>query len=137
VEIAALVVGPQSLPQSKHVGPLKFSLVPNQKHAEKEEEICRVSRLKMKVEFGVHELYEVVECCELLAHAGLVSQEVTLLRTYQCAAGNYHRAAYHSVHESYKAPERDSVVLHDSVNGREKVAHALYVSEILVVLVVR
>ena len=35
------------------------------------------------------------------------------------------RTADHAVHEFLKAPESDSVVLHDGVDGSKEVAHAL------------
>jgi hypothetical protein len=44
---------------------------------------------------------------------------------------------YHSFHESNKAPKGNRVVLHNGINRCEKITHALYVTEILVVLVIR
>ena len=43
---------------------------------------------------------------------------------------------HHPFHEPDKAPEGDGIVLHDCVNRRKQVAHALHVAEILVILVV-
>ena len=44
---------------------------------------------------------------------------------------------YHALHESNEAPECYGIILHDSVDGREQIAHALNVAKILVVFVVR
>ena len=82
VEVAAAIIGPQRLPQTEHVGPFEFALVPNEQHSEEKEEVCRVGGLEVQVKLGIHELDKVVECRELLAHAGLVAEEVPLLITY-------------------------------------------------------
>lgn len=58
---------------------MKFALVPDEQHAEEEEEVGGVCGLEVEVEGGVHELDEVVEGEELGAHAGLVAEEVTFL----------------------------------------------------------
>ena len=79
VEVTAQVIGPEGFPESKHIHPFEFSLEPNEKHAEEEEKVRGICRLEVKVELGVHELHEVVECEELLAHTGLVSKEIPLL----------------------------------------------------------
>jgi len=73
VEVAALVVGPERLPQPQYIRPLEFALVPDKQHPEEKEEVCRLSGLKVKIQLGVHKLYEVVKRRELLAHAGLVA----------------------------------------------------------------
>lgn len=120
VEVGAVVVGPQRLPQTQNVSPLELALVPDKQHAEEEEEVGRVGRLEVEVQLRVHELHEVVERHELLAHARLVAEEVSL----------------HAVHKADETPEGDCVVLHDCIDGREEIAHALDVAEVLVVLVV-
>jgi hypothetical protein len=43
---------------------------------------------------------------------------------------------YHSLHKANKSPKGDGIVLHNSVDGCKKVAHTLYVAEVLVVFVV-
>jgi hypothetical protein len=43
---------------------------------------------------------------------------------------------YHSLHEADKSPEGYSIVLHDSVDGCEKIAHTLYIAEVFVVFVI-
>ena len=40
------------------------------------------------------------------------------------------------MHEANKSPERDSVVLHYCIDGRQQIAHALDVAKIAVILVV-
>lgn len=47
------------------------------------------------------------------------------------------KCTYHALHESNKAPECDGIILHDCIDGRKQIAHALNVAEILVVFVVR
>jgi len=44
---------------------------------------------------------------------------------------------YHALHESNKAPECNSIILHNCVDGRKQIAHALNVAKILVVFVIR
>ena len=46
------------------------------------------------------------------------------------------RTADHAVHEFLKAPESDSIVLHDGVDGSKEVAHALDIAQVAVVFVV-
>lgn len=74
----------------------------------------------MQVESGIHELHEVVEGEQLGAHTGLVPEEIP----------------FHPLHEFDKAPESEGVVLHDGVDGREEIAHALHVAEVAVVFIV-
>lgn len=47
-----------------------------------------------------------------------------------------YRKTHHAVHEPHKAPEGNCIVLHDCVDGREEIAHTLYVAKTLVVFVV-
>ena len=61
------------------VSPFKFAFVPNKKHAKEEEKVGGVGRLEVQIEFGIHELNEVVEGKELGTHAGLVAEEVPFL----------------------------------------------------------
>ena len=49
MELAALEIGPECLPQTKNIRPFKFAFVPHEKHSEEEEEIRRVGGLKVKV----------------------------------------------------------------------------------------
>lgn len=79
VKVTAVVIGPQRLPQPQNICPLELALVPDKEHAEKEKEIGRVSGLEMEIEFGVHELHQVIERHELLAHTRLITKEVSLL----------------------------------------------------------
>jgi hypothetical protein len=44
---------------------------------------------------------------------------------------------YHALHESNKAPECDSIILHDCVDRRKQIAHTLNVAKILVVFIIR
>lgn len=44
---------------------------------------------------------------------------------------------YHAVHEANKAPKSYRIVLHDCIDGRQEVTHALHVPKVFVVLVVR
>ena len=83
VEVAREVVGPETLPQAQHVGPGELALVPDEQHAEEEEEVGRVGGLQVQVELRVEELHELVEGGELGAHAGLVAEEIGLLRACQ------------------------------------------------------
>ena len=69
VVVAAQPVGPQCFPQAKHIRPFELALVPDEEHSEKEEKVGGVSRLKMKIEGGIHELNKMVEGQKLLAHA--------------------------------------------------------------------
>jgi len=39
VKVAAEIVGPETLPQSKNISPFKLALVPDKQHAEEEKEI--------------------------------------------------------------------------------------------------
>ena len=100
VEVGAEVVRPQALPEPQRIGPLELALVPDEQHAEEEEEVGRVGGLEVHVELRVHELHQVVQGEQLRAHPGLVAQEVPL----------------HAVHELYEAPEGDGVVLHYCVD---------------------
>jgi hypothetical protein len=43
----------------------------------------------------------------------------------------------HALHEVNEAEKGDRVVLHDGVYGRQEVAHALHVAQVLVPLVIR
>lgn len=58
---------------------MEFALVPDEQHAEEEEEVGGVCFLEVEVEGWVHELDEVVEGEELSTHAGLITEEVALL----------------------------------------------------------
>jgi len=42
VEVAALVVGPECLPQPQHIRPFELAFVPNKQHAEEKEEVGRL-----------------------------------------------------------------------------------------------
>lgn len=79
MEVAAQMIRPEGFPQPQNVRPLELALVPDEEHAEEEEEVGGVCFLEVEVEGGVHELDEVVEGEELSAHAGLVAEEVALL----------------------------------------------------------
>lgn len=79
METTGQIVGPQGFPQTEHVGPFKLPLVPDQQHAEKEEEVGAIGGLQVEVELGVHQLHEMVEREELGAHARLVAEEVLFL----------------------------------------------------------
>lgn len=61
MEICRSIVSPEGFPESQDVQPGEFALVPDEQHAEEEEEVCRVDALKVEVEFWVEELDEVVE----------------------------------------------------------------------------
>jgi len=61
VEVGGCIVSPEGFPEAQDVQPGKFALVPDEQHAEEEEEVCRVDALKVQVEFRVEELDEVVE----------------------------------------------------------------------------
>lgn len=61
MEATGQIVRPQGFPQTQHVRPLEFPLVPDQQHAEEEEEVGAFGRLQVKVELRVHELHEMVE----------------------------------------------------------------------------
>lgn len=74
----------------------------------------------MEVEFGVHELNEMIDGDELVSHPTLVPEEV----------------AFHLLHELTEGPEGHCVVLHYGVNGREEIGHALDVAEGGVVFVI-
>jgi hypothetical protein len=79
VEVAAIKVGPKSLPEPQDVIPLKLPFVPNQQHAEEEKEIGRIGILEMKIELRIHELHQLIEGEELFSHARLVAKEIPLL----------------------------------------------------------
>lgn len=49
MEVAAQVVRPQALPESENVHPFKLTFVPDQQHAEKEEEIGRLGLFQVEV----------------------------------------------------------------------------------------
>ena len=115
VKLRREVVGPQQLPQPQDITPVELALVPDEQHAEEEEEVGRVGGLEVQVELWVEELDELVERGELGAHAGLVAHEV----------------ARHAVHGAGEGPEGDRVVLEHGVDGREEVGHALHVAEVL------
>ena len=91
----------------------------------------------MQVQLRIHELDEVVEGEQLGAHAGLVTEEISFLRTSGLSHGVGKGVAYHAVHELDKRPKRHGVVLHHCVDGSKKIAHALDVTEFPVVLVIR
>ena len=120
MEVAAEIIRPQDLPEPQYIGPFKFALVPNKKHAEKEEEVCGVSRLQMQIQGRIHKLYQVIEREELSAHPRLVAQEI----------------AFHPFHESTEAPKCNRVILLDSVDGSEEVTHALHIPKVSIVFVV-
>lgn len=75
---------------------------------------------------------------KLLAHARLVSKEVSLLFviSYRISNPLVNSLTYHAIHKTYKAPKGNCIVLHDCVDGCEQIAHTLYVTKALVVLVV-
>lgn len=79
MKVAAQIIRPQRLPQSKGISPFEFPLVPDEQHTEEEEEVGGVGGLKVQVELWVHELDEMIEGQELGAHAGLVAEEVSFL----------------------------------------------------------
>jgi hypothetical protein len=74
----------------------------------------------MQIQLRIHELYQMVEREQLAAHPGLIAQEVAL----------------HALHEFREGPEGDGIVLHDRIDGREQVGHALHIAEGGVVFVV-
>ncbi len=80
MKIAAQEVGPEGFPESEHIYPFEFTLVPDEQHTEEEEKVCRVGALEVEVEVRIHQLDKVIECEELGTHAGLIAQKVTLLR---------------------------------------------------------
>ena len=43
---------------------------------------------------------------------------------------------YHPLHETHKTPECNCIILHYSVDRCKKIAHALHISQIVVILVV-
>lgn len=45
VKVAAQVIRPETLPESKYVGPFKLPLIPDEKHAEEEKEVGGIGRL--------------------------------------------------------------------------------------------
>ena len=120
VELAALEVGPESLPEAEHICPLKLALIPDKQHSEEEEKVGRVGFFEVEVEGGVHKLDEVVECEKLIAHAGLVAEEVS----------------FHAIHEADEAPECDCIILLDGIDRCQEIAHALNVAKVAVVFVV-
>lgn len=79
MEIGRHKVRPQSFPKSKDILKFEFALVPNQQGAEKEEEICAVEFLQMKIQLRVEKLHEMIERLELQPHSRLVAKEVALL----------------------------------------------------------
>jgi hypothetical protein len=79
VEVCGEIVGPEAFPETQDIGPLELALVPDEEHAEEEEEVCGVDGLEVEVKFWVEELDEVVEGGELEAHAALIAEEVTFL----------------------------------------------------------
>ena len=56
MELAAEEIRPEGLPKMQDVGPGELALVPDEQHAEEEEEIGGVSRLEVEVENGIQEL---------------------------------------------------------------------------------
>ena len=95
MELAAVVVCPEGFPEAKNVCPREFALVPDEEHAEEKEEVGGVCGLEVEVKGWVHQLDELVESEQLIPHAGLVAEEVSL----------------HAIHESNEAPESYCVVL--------------------------
>lgn len=45
MEVAGQVVGPESFPETKDIGPFEFTLVPNQEHPEEEEKVGAIGGL--------------------------------------------------------------------------------------------
>lgn len=121
VEATGLVIRPETLPQPQDIHPRKFAFVPDQQHPEEEEEICAVGLFQMLPQLRVHEVHQLVKRCQLRAHAGLVTQEVS----------------FHTLHKVLEGPEGDSIVLYDSVDGCQQIRHALHVAQFPVVLIVR
>lgn len=80
MELAAQVIGPQHLPQAEDIIPWEFPLIPDEEHAEEEEEVGGVCRLQMCVQLRVHELYKMIEGDKLRAHPGLVTEKVSFLQ---------------------------------------------------------
>ena len=136
MEVATVIIRPQPLPQTEHVGPYELALVPDKQHAEEKEEIGGVGGLQVHIELRIHELQQVVESEQLCPHARLIAQEVAFL-TKSDNDVDARWATHHAVHELDKAPESNRIVLHDSVDRGEEVAHALHIAKILIVLVVR
>jgi hypothetical protein len=62
MEVTALVIGPENLPQTESIHPWELAFIPNKQHAEKEEEIGRIGFLKMDIEFRIKDLNKVIEC---------------------------------------------------------------------------
>lgn len=137
VEIAGQVVGPEGLPETKDVGPLEFTLVPNQEHPEKEEKIGAVCRLQVEVKLRVEQLQEMIQSEKLDAHARLVAEEVSLLYSNQHTALMTDSRTYHPIHESNKSPKCNCIVLHDSVDRSQQVTHSLHITQIRIVFIVR
>ena len=79
MKLTAHEIRPEPLPQAQDIRPLEFTLVPDEQHAEEEEEVGRVGGLEVQVELGVHELDKVVKGEELGTHTGLIAEEVALL----------------------------------------------------------
>lgn len=79
MKVATQEVGPEGFPESEHIYPFEFALVPDEQHTEEEEKVGRVGTLEVEVEVRIHELDEVIECEELGTHAGLIAEKVTLL----------------------------------------------------------
>lgn len=85
MKIAAQEVGPEGFPESEHIDPFEFALVPDEQHSEKEEKVGRVGALEVEVEVWIHELDKVIECEELGTHAGLIAEKITLLHILRSA----------------------------------------------------
>ena len=118
MKVAAQVVCPERFPQAKHICPFKFTLVPDEQHAEEEEEVGRVCGLEVKIKGWIHELNEVVKSQKLGSHAGLIAEEISFLERplSACKLIPSKRRFYHSLHETNKPPESDGIVLLDCVN---------------------
>ncbi|KAI7091849.1 RabGAP/TBC [Hortaea werneckii] len=95
--------------------------VGRKQHAEEEEEVGGVQSLEVLVELRVEKLAEMVESEQLESHAGLVAEKV----------------AFHSLHEADEAPKRYRVILFYSVDWCKEIRHALHVTKVAVVFVVR
>lgn len=83
VKVGRVEIGPETLPQGKHIIPRELSLVPDKQHAEEKEKVRTVSALEVQVQLRIHQLYEVVECKQLKSHARLIAKKVALLANRQ------------------------------------------------------
>lgn len=88
MKAARQIIGPQGLPQAENVRPRELTLVPDQQHPKKEEEIGAVGGLKMQIQLRVDKLDQMIQSHQLSAHAGLIPEEIPFLdESVRCVAG--------------------------------------------------